>query len=61
MHSADTHELPGSIEEAVDCLIADLSLNAEIQIITAQEDSLLDLHLSFGAYIGNKVGLVEAA
>ena len=51
------HKLPKSVEEAVNHLLSDLSLNNEIQLSVLQEDDLANLHFSFGHHIRNSFGL----
>ena len=49
--------LPQTVEEAVNHLLADMSLNNEIHLATMKEDDLTDLHFSLGNYIRNISGL----
>lgn len=49
--------LPHTVEEAVNLLISDLSLNNEIHLAVMKEADLTDIHLSLGNYIRNTFGL----
>jgi hypothetical protein len=49
--------LPQTVEQAVDRLLPDMSLNNEIRLATMKADDLTDLHLSLGNYIRNSFGL----
>jgi hypothetical protein len=51
------HKLPKSVEEVVNHLLSDLSLNNEIQLSVLQEDDLTNLHFSLGHHIRNSFGL----
>lgn len=45
--------LPQTVEDAVDRLLSDLSLNTEIYLSMMDEDILTYVHLSLGHYIRN--------
>jgi hypothetical protein len=48
---------PLTVEEAVDRLHANISLNDEILLAAMTEDDLTDLHFSIGHHIRNEFGL----
>ena len=48
---------PLTVDEAVDRLCADISLNDEILLSSITEESLVDLHFSLGHKIRNEYGL----
>ena len=48
---------PLTVEEAVDRLNANISLNDEIRLAAAAEDDLPNFHFSLGHYIRNAFGL----
>ncbi len=52
-----SRDLPQTIEEAVDYLLANLSLNDEIQINLMKKEDLPNLHFSLGSVIRNEMGL----
>ena len=54
-----THEnpYPQSVQEAVDRLHANISLNDEILLAAMTADDLTDLHFSLGHHIRNEFGL----
>ncbi len=49
--------LPSTLDEAVDFLLDDISLNAEIGLLNTENADLMYLHFSFGSYIRNRLGL----
>lgn len=51
------HKLPQTVEEAVNHLLADISLNNEIYLSTMKEEDLADCHFSLCHYIRNELGL----
>ena len=54
----DDHKLPQSVEKAVDCLLADLSLNAEVQITMMKNEDLHSLHFSLGTYATASISIL---
>jgi len=50
--------LPKTVEQAVDILLSDLSLQEKTAIVNMQKDSLNALHFSLGRFIRNKFSLV---
>jgi len=50
-------KLPKSVDDAVDILLSDLSLNNEIHMTAMKEDDLTDLHFSLGHHIRSSFGL----
>ena len=50
-------DLPQNVDQAVDCILKDLSLNAEILLSGMSEEGLTDLHFSLAHYIRNEFGL----
>ncbi len=48
---------PKTVDQAVERLMTDITLNNEIQISMMNEDDFLDLHPSLGGYIRNSFGL----
>jgi hypothetical protein len=50
-------DLPQTIDEAVDRLHADISLNDEIMLAAMTEGDLTDFHFSLGHHIRNEFGL----
>jgi hypothetical protein len=58
-NSAMTNEekQPQSVEEAVDRLHANISLNDEILLASTNEENLMDLHFGLGHHIRNEFGL----
>jgi len=55
--SQDEHQLPRTVEEAVDQLISELPLKGKTKIASRKEEDLVYLHLSLGEYIRSKFGL----
>ncbi|MBN1548030.1 MAG: putative molybdenum carrier protein [Syntrophaceae bacterium] len=53
----ESKDYPHTLDEAVDRLYADISLNEEILLSTINEGSLSDLHFSLGHKIRNEFGL----
>jgi len=50
-------DFPKTIDEAVERLLSDLSLNTEIYLSMMDEDGLMHVHLSLGHYIRTSFGL----
>ena len=50
-------DYPKTVDQAVERLLSDITLNNELQISMMNEDDVLNLHLSFGGYIRNSFGL----
>jgi hypothetical protein len=55
--SRDEHQLPRTVEEAVDQLISELPLKGKTKIASKKEEDLVYLHLSLGEYIRSNFGL----
>lgn len=53
MSASHLKNLPCTIDEAVDYLLANLSLNDEVKITLMKKEDLPALHFSLGAYIRN--------
>ncbi|TRZ48892.1 hypothetical protein D4S03_09090 [bacterium] len=51
------HKLPQSVDDAVDILLSDLSLNSEIHMAAMKEEDIAGLHFSLGSAIRNEFGL----
>jgi hypothetical protein len=49
--------LPQTVDEAIDRLLSDMSVNNEIHLATMNKNDLIDLHFSLGNYIRNSFGL----
>jgi len=50
--------LPKTVEQAVNILLSDLSLQEKTSIANMQKNNLADLHFSLGRFIRNKFSLV---
>lgn len=50
-------KLPKSVDDAVDILLLDFSLNNEIHMAAMKEEYLAGLHFSLGSKIRNEFGL----
>jgi hypothetical protein len=55
--SANGNPHPRTVDEAVERLLANISLNDEILLATMTEDDLTDFHFSLGHRIRNEFGL----
>jgi hypothetical protein len=55
--SANENPYPRTVDEAVERLLANISLNDEILLATMTEDDLTDFHFSLGHHIRNEFGL----
>jgi hypothetical protein len=55
--SANENPYPRTVDEAVERLLANISLNDEILLATMPEDDLTDFHFSLGHHIRNEFGL----
>jgi hypothetical protein len=55
--SADEKPQPQTVDEAVERLHANISLNDEILLATMTEDDITDFHFSLGHHIRNEFGL----
>jgi len=55
--TTQSSNFPKTVQEAVDRLLADMSLNDEIAIATMSEEELLNLHFSLGQRIRHDFGL----
>jgi hypothetical protein len=55
--SDNENPYPRTVDEAVERLHADISLNDEILLATMTEDDLTDFHFSLGHHIRNEFGL----
>ena len=49
--------LPETVDQTVEQLLSDITLNNEIQILAMQEEDLMNLHFSLAAYIRNQFRL----
>jgi hypothetical protein len=49
--------MPKTVDEAVKRLIANMPLKFKVDLSKMDEDELINLHFSFGAFIGNQFGL----
>jgi hypothetical protein len=55
--SVNENPYPRTVDEAVEMLNANISLNDEILMATMTEDDLTDFHFSLGHHIRNEFGL----
>ena len=49
--------LPETVDQPVEQLLSDITLNNEIKILTMKEEDLMDLHFSLATYIRNQFHL----
>jgi len=49
--------LPETVDQAVEQLLSDITLNNEIQILAMKEEDLMNLHFSLAAYIRDQFHL----
>lgn len=55
--NANENAYPRTVDEAVERLHANISLNDEILLATMTEDDITDFHFSLGYHIRNEFGL----
>jgi len=51
------HNMPSTVDDAVNYLLTYLPLNNEIQVTMMKKEDLDELHFSLGAYARNALGL----